>query len=840
MTPSAEIELPTAEHTARAGAVLRIGVRGMSCASCVGNVEGALRALPGVVEVAVNLATEQAQLTYADKEPDLPALVEAVERSGYEPVVETGELAVEGMSCASCVARVEEAIAGVPGVLSANVNLATERASVRYLPASAGLSELAAAVRKAGYEARPAVSGAEAEEAERDARALEQGRLRRDLLLAAALTVPIFAIEMGGHLVPLWRDWLYGGLGRELVWYLLFALASTVQFGPGLRFYRKGWPALLRGAPDMNSLVMLGTSAAYGYSVVATFLPQVLPAGTVHVYYEAAAVIVTLILLGRYLEAIAKGRTSQAIKRLVALQPRSARVLREGEERTVTIEDLRPGDLVLARPGEKIAVDGEVVEGESYVDESMVTGEPMPVAKRSGDTVVGGTLNTSGSFRFRATQVGADTVLAQIVRLVETAQGAKLPIQSLVDQVTRYFVPAVMTVAAVTLVVWLVFGPAPALTFALVNAVAVLIIACPCAMGLATPTSIMVGMGRGAELGVLFRRGEALQGLRDVEIVALDKTGTLTRGRPELTDFESAAGQDGDTLLALLASVERRSEHPIGEAIVAAAEARGLALAEPDRFEALTGLGIRARVEGRELQIGSARFLEQAGVDLGVFGPTAERLAAAAKAPLYVAIDGAPAAVLAVADPIKDSTPGAIEALHGLGVRVAMVTGDGRRTAEAVARRLGIDEVIAEVLPAGKVDAVKGLQAGGRRVAFVGDGINDAPALAQADIGIAIGTGTDVAIESADVVLMSGDLRGVPNALALSRATLRNIRQNLFWAFAYNVSLIPLAAGALYPVSGILLSPVFAAAAMAFSSLFVLGNALRLRRFRGLAGRTTA
>jgi Cu+-exporting ATPase len=681
-------------------------------------------------------------------------------------------------------------------------------------------------------------AAADAAEERETRRAREQVVLGRDLVIAAALTLPIFILEMGGHLIPAWRDFWLDSLGRQGLWVLLFVLASLVQFGPGLRFYRRGLPALLHGVPDMNALVMLGTSAAYGYSAVATFLPQWLPEGTVHVYYEAAAVIVTLILLGRYLESVAKGRTSLAIRRLVALQPRTARRLAEdGSELRVAVAELHPGDRLRVGPGEQIPVDGEVEAGESWVDESMVTGESMPVAKGPGDRLVGGTLNTRGSLSLRATEVGAGTVLAQIVRLVETAQGAKLPIQSLVDQFTRYFVPAVMGVALLTLVLWLSLGPAPALTFALVNAVAVLIIACPCAMGLATPTSIMVGMGKGAELGVLFRRGEALQGLRDVQTVALDKTGTLTLGRPVLSAFEPASGQDSDALLALLAAVERHSEHPLAAAVVAAARERDLPLAEAQGFVAQPGQGVRAQVQGRDILIGTRAFLAEQGVDLGVFAASEGRVLAAARAPVYAAVDGAAAALLAVDDPVKPDSAEAVAALRDLGLRVAMITGDALGVAESVAERLGIDEVVAEVLPAGKVAAVQGLRADGRRVAFVGDGINDAPALAAADVGIAIGTGTDVAIESADVVLMSGELRGVVNALALARATLLNIRQNLFWAFVYNVSLIPLAAGALYPALGLLLSPVFAAGAMAASSLFVLGNALRLRRFRGpLAG----
>ena len=656
--------------------------------------------------------------------------------------------------------------------------------------------------------------------------------LRLAVIIATVLTLPVFALEMGSHFVPGVHEWVMANIGHRESWYLQFALTTLVLFGPGLRFFQKGLPALFRGAPDMNSLVAIGTGAAYGYSVVATFAAGLLPEGTHHVYYEAAAVIVTLILLGRFLEARAKGRTSEAIKRLMGLAPKNARVVRDGEAVEVPLAEVRTGDIVQVRPGERVPVDGEVIEGRSYVDESMITGEPLPVQKGVGSQVGGGTSNKTGAFTFRATKVGADTVLAQIIRMVEEAQGSKLPIQALVDKVTAVFVPIVMGVAALTFAIWLVFGPEPALTFALVNAVAVLIIACPCAMGLATPTSIMVGTGRAAEMGVLFRKGEALQTLRDAKVVALDKTGTLTKGRPELTDFVPAPGFTHDEVLALVAAVEARSEHPIAEAIVDGARRRGLAIAAVEAFEAVPGFGVAATVRGRKVEVGADRYMTKLGYDVSGLLPAATRLAVEGKSPLYAAVDGRLAAVIAVADPIKPTTPEAIEALHRLGLKVAMITGDNAGTAQAIARQLGIDEVVAEVLPDGKVETLKGLRQRLGSVAFVGDGINDAPALAEADVGLAIGTGTDIAIESADVVLMSGDLRGVANAIALSQATIRNIKQNLFWAFAYNASLIPVAAGVLYPAYGLLLSPILAAGAMALSSVFVLGNALRLRGFR--------
>ncbi len=808
--------------------VVSLPIEGMTCASCVGSVEKALRSVPGVQDASVNLATEKAEIAFAAP-VDRSVLVAAVEGVGYGVASSTIDLSIEGMSCASCVGNVERALRAVPGVAEATVNLATERARVR---GTADAAVLVAAIEKSGYEARALRAGApEADEAEvRKER--EQSALRRDFIVAAALTLPVFALEMGSHIVPAVHDLIMSTIGMQWNWYLQFALTTIVLFVPGARFYRKGLPALLRLAPDMNSLVAVGTMAAYAYSLVATFVPALLPEGTINVYYEAAAVIVTLILLGRLLEARAKGRTSQAIKRLVGLQPNTARVRRDGVVTEIATAELAPGDVIEVRPGERIPVDGDVIEGNSFVDESMITGEPIPVAKAPGSPVVGGTINQKGALTFSATAVGGATVLSQIIRMVEQAQGSKLPIQALVDRVTMYFVPVVFGVALFTFFVWFIFGPSPALNFALVNAVAVLIIACPCAMGLATPTSIMVGTGRGAEVGTLFRKGEALQLLKDARVVALDKTGTLTEGTPALTDMEVADGFFRPDVLAMIAAVETRSEHPIARAIVEAAEAEALEIPAITGFESVTGFGVRAEAGGARVEIGADRFMTKLGLDVGPFAGIAARLGDEGKSPLYAAIDGRIAAIIAVADPVKETTPQAIAALHDLGLKVAMITGDNRRTAEAIARRLGIDAVVAEVLPEGKVETVKALKAQYGRVAFVGDGINDAPALAEADIGIAIGTGTDIAIEAADVVLMSGSLKGVPNAIALSQATIGNIRQNLFWAFAYNTALIPVAAGVLYPAFGILLSPVLAAGAMALSSVFVLGNALRLRTWR--------
>ena len=802
-----------------------IQIEGMTCASCVGRVEKALLAIPGVASASVNLATETAQVSY-DVTVDTSVLTQTLTDVGYPAVAEEVTLEIESMTCASCVSRVEKALKAGSGVLDASVNLATETALVRYVAGVTSTSEIAVLASNAGYKAK-AKSSDRADKADR--KATEIKWLGRMTLIAVIFALPVLALEMGSHFIPAVKVFVAEVIGTQNNRLIQFALTTVVLLGPGLRFYTKGFPALFKGAPDMNSLVALGTSAAYGFSLVATFLPGLLPAGTVNVYFEAAAVIVVLILLGRFLEARAKGRTGEAIRKLVGLQAKTARVKRGGQVIELAIEEIVPGDLIQVRPGEKIAVDGEVLTGVSYVNESMITGEPIPVEKTVGTSVVGSTVNGTGALTYRATKVGDDTMLAQIIKMVEQAQGAKLPIQGLVDKITAVFVPIVIGVATLTVLVWLAFGPDPALGLALVAGVSVLIIACPCAMGLATPTSIMVGTGRAAEMGVLFRKGDALQMLQEATIVAVDKTGTLTEGRPALTDLSVADGFKDDDVLRLVAAVENTSEHPIAEAIVQAAKAKGFDLPEIGDFTSITGYGVQASVEGKVILIGADRLMAREGVELGSLASDGEALGKKGKSPLYAAIDGKVAAVIAVADPIKASTPAAIAALHHLGLKVAMITGDNQGTADAIARELGIDQVVAEVLPEGKVATLEALRANGQKLAFVGDGINDAPALAVADVGIAIGTGTDIAIEAADVVLMSGDLRGVVNAFAVSQRTMSNIKQNLFWAFGYNTLLIPVAAGVLYPISGVLLSPVLAAGAMALSSVFVLTNALRLR-----------
>jgi P-type Cu+ transporter len=771
-----------------------------------------------------------------------------------EPI-EIVSFPIEGMTCASCVNRITRFLSEVDGVEHAHVNLATESATVGFDPRRVKVTDLAEAVDAAGYVARveQAASGGEDREiadvaearTERDeAGARHVAALRRRVVVSALLTIPL--------LLGLARMTILPGLPALLNEPLFqLALATPVQFWAAWPFYTGTWKALRHGSADMNTLIAVGTSAAYTYSLAAIVFPSFFrDAGIgrtgvgLPLYFDTAAAIVTLILLGRFLEARARSHTSDAIRRLINLAPRTARVLRDSAEVDVPVGDVRVGDLLRVRPGETIAVDGVVTEGASGVDEGMITGESLPVSKHADDLVIGGTLNTTGTLTFRATRVGAGTVLARIIRLVAEAQGSRAPIQRLADLVTGYFVPAVLGLAVLTFAVWYVFGPAPAFNLALLNTVAVLIIACPCALGLATPTSIMVGTGKGAEAGVLFRNAEALERLGSVAAIVLDKTGTLTEGKPRVTDIVRAPDAPGEIeLLTLVAAAERASEHPLADAIVReATETRGLTLPESSSFVATPGGGISASVGGHSLLVGRSGFLEGLGVDVTQLLGSANELATDGKTPVLVAIDNRPAAVIAIADTLKAGSIQAVAELHRLGIVVTMLTGDNQRTAEAIARSVGIDHVLADVRPDGKAAAVKGLQSDGAVVAMVGDGINDAPALASADVGVAMGTGTDIAMESAGVTLMSGDLRGLVTAIALSHATMRNIRQNLFWAFAYNIVLIPVAMGVLYPFTGILLDPILAAAAMALSSVTVVSNALRLRRFHapGVASDRTA
>ena len=739
-------------------------------------------------------------------------------------------MSVSNMSCASCAGRVDKALRQLPGVLAVDVNLATETAQVTYAPELASRADFIAASTAAGYAAQ-----AQSEDSHDQAQARKQqlaeayGRRSR---FAAVLAAPVLILGMGGHVLPGFEALILAVIGQKANWIIQCIFATAVLFGPGLDFYRRGFPALWRGAPDMNSLVALGTGAAYAFSLIATFLPQVLPEGVSGVYYEPASLIVVLILFGRDLENRAKGRTGKAIQSLLGLRVKTAQVRRAGEFVDCPIEEIVVGDVLSLRPGERVAVDGVVHEGSSYIDESMITGEPRPVEKSTGAALTAGTVNGMGHVIYEVRRVGHDTTLSQIIQLVEQAQGAKLPIKALVDRLTLWFVPMVLTLAFVTVTVWMIWGPAPALPYALVAGVCVLIIACPCAMGLATPTSIMVGTGRAAEMGVLFRKGDALQLLADVDVIAFDKTGTLTRGQPVLTDLDVADGLGRRAALQVMASVEQGSDHPIARAIVMAAAEEGLDLLPIQDGQTYAGLGLSAHVAGEEVILGTERFMRERGLDVKGYHGSAEALASQGKSVIFAARAGQVIALAGVSDALKPSTQGAIARLKAAGITVVMLTGDRRDAALQIAADLGIDQVHAELLPADKSRVLAELKTKARQLAFVGDGINDAPALAAADIGIALGTGTDVAVESADIVLMSGDLLGVVNAIEMSRLTLRNIKQNLFWAFGYNVALIPVAAGALYPAFGMLLSPILAAAAMALSSIFVLANALRLRYVR--------
>ncbi|MFQ6004370.1 MAG: heavy metal translocating P-type ATPase, partial [Woeseia sp.] len=763
---------------------IQFGVQGMTCATCVARVERTLQQQPGVERAVVNFATEKATVVYGSNGIDMGALLDAVNDAGYEPVRSKLGLRVTGMTCASCVSRVERAVRELPGVLSASVNLATERASIEYLPDVISAHDISGAIEDAGYEPEDLDASMRGEQFAGNA---ELMALRKNLYLAAALTFPIVSIAMLPLFVPAVRAAMNSLLPAPAWHWLELALTTPVLFVAGRRFYSQGWAELRHLSPGMSTLVMMGVSAAYGYSLLAILMPGIFPAGTANVYFEAAAVIVTLILLGKYFEARAKGRTSAAIRKLMQLQSKTARVTRDGELMEVPVEQVVPGDLVVVRPGERVPVDGKVTEGASFVDESMISGEPAPVEKSPGAEVVGGTVNKTGAFTFLAERVGDETVLAQIVRMVNEAQASKPPIQQLADRIAGIFVPVVIALAVLTFGIWLTIGPSPAMNYAFVSAVSVLVIACPCAMGLATPTAIMVGTGKGAEMGTLFRRGTALELLARVDTVVLDKTGTLTKGRPELTDLHAIDFSENE-LLALIASVEDQSEHPIAAAIVAGARARGVEWKKAVGFRAEPGYGLKARVAGRKIEVGADRYMRELGLDLEPVRDLAEQLADAAKTPIYAAVDGKLAAVLAVADPLKEGSVAAMRALREAGMGVAMLTGDNRRTAHAIAAQAGIDRVLAEVLPDQKAAEVKRLQDANSKVAFVGDGINDAPALAQADVGVAIGTGTDIAIEVGEVILMSGDLRGIVNAVALAKKTLRTIRLNFFWAYAYNIA----------------------------------------------------
>ncbi|MDH4228391.1 MAG: heavy metal translocating P-type ATPase [Nitrospirota bacterium] len=803
-------------------------VTGMSCAACAARIEKVLGRREGVVSAQVNFGTTSAIVEYDPARLTPADLVATVQQTGYGVAEADADFPIAGMSCAACAARIEKVLGRVDGVLEAQVNFGSGSAHVRHLP-GVGMADLRAAVARAGYtvpEERDPLAAPDAPDpAEREA-ARERQALTRRLLISSLLTLPLLVLGMPG-LFP-----FAAHVPGHLL--LMLVLATPVQFWAGWPFLRGAWAAARHGASDMNTLVAIGTGAAYLYSAVAVLFPSLLEGARGgaegHVYFETAAVIITLILLGRTLEARAKGHTSDAIRRLMGLAPRTARVIRGGTEQEIPLDQVLTGDVVAVRPGQKIPVDGTVAEGHSTVDESMLTGEPIPVEKLPGAAVIGGTLNKTGAFRFTATRVGRDTALAHIIEMVRRAQGSKAPIQRLADKVAGIFVPVVLGIAAAAFLIWYLVGPEPRFVNAMMVCVTVLIIACPCSLGLATPTAIMVGTGRGAEFGVLIKGGESLEHAHRVTTVVFDKTGTLTHGRPEVTDLHVVEGSEAE-LLALAAGVEQASEHPLAQAVLAAADARGVTPAEVQRFEALAGRGVSASVNGHQVLLGNPRLLTERQIAIDPVAGHLERITGEGKTPVLVVRDGRLLGLLAVADREKPEAVAAIAALHRMGLAVAMISGDNRRTAEAVAGRLGIDRVLAEVLPRDKANEVQRLQQAGEVVAMVGDGINDAPALAQADLGIALGTGTDVAMEAADITLMRGNVMGVVTAIELSRRTLRTIRQNLFWAFGYNTAGIPLAAGILYPFTGTLLSPMIAALAMAFSSVSVVTNSLRLKGF---------
>lgn len=795
-----------------------IPITGMTCAACATAVEKTIKGIEGVEDVTVNFASEKATVL-TEKPLDVRGIAEAVKSEGYGVLINKIDFAVKGMTCAACVAAVERALKAIDGVMNATVNLASEKASVEYIPTLVSFTDFKRVIAESGYNAEEITE--EYIDKERELREREFRELKKRFIISACLTLPVIVSSIVS--LPILSNW-----------FALLLLSTPVQFWAGMRFHRAAWSALKHRTSNMNTLISVGTFAAYIYSVIATFLPSLFEKGgiTPDVYYDTSATIITLILLGRLLEAKARGRTSEAIKRLMRLQPKTARVLRDGLEKDVLIGEVTAGETVIVRPGERIPVDGEIIKGFSTVDESMLTGESLPLEKSIGDTVFGGTINKAGSFKLRATKVGSETALGQIIRLVEEAQGSKAPIQRLADKVASVFVPSVISIAIITFIAWFFFAPEGSFPLSLMNFIAVLIIACPCALGLATPTAIMVGTGRGAEKGILIRDAEALELAHKVQCLVLDKTGTITKGQPEVTDIYVSAEMNEKEVLLMAASAERFSEHPLGEAIVREALKRGSEFIEATDFIAIPGGGVKATVRSRHIFIGNQKLMEAEGADIKEFLPVSERFSEEAKTPVFLAIDGKVVAVIAIADTIKEGSIKAIRDLREMGIKVTMLTGDHRKTAQAIARIVGVERLFSEVHPQQKVEVIRSLKKEGKVTAMVGDGINDAPALTEADIGIAIGTGTDIAMEASDITLIKGDLRGVVEAIKLSKQTMRTIRQNLFWAFFYNVIGIPIAAGLLYPFGGPLLNPMIASAAMAFSSVSVVTNSLRLRKKR--------
>ncbi len=805
-----------------------IPVKGMTCVNCAAAIQKDISKLVGVKSANVNFANEKAVVEFEPAAVGLDKFVSSINELGYRAVTETVTIPIIDLDV-SRVPELGKTASSVDGVLKSTVNATAGTIEIEYIPGQIGLRDIRRTIEKAGFRLPQQVEGRSALDIEKEAREKELSELRTKLITSAVLSALV--------LIGSFQDMLpfFTLVPRQTMWLILFTLTTPVQFWAGRHFYQNAWASIKHGSTNMNTLVVVGTSAAYGYSAVLTFCPSALGHFGAHggAYYDTSAVIITLILFGKYLEARAKTRAGEAIKKLMGLQPRTARVIREGNELDIPTEDVEAGDLIVVRPGEKVPVDGVIRNGYSAVDESMLTGESLPVDKKIGDSVIGATINKTGAFTFEATKVGKDTMLSQIVRMVQEAQGSKAPIQRLADYISSIFVPTVITIGLATFGIWYFFGPTETrFTFALVNFIAVLIIACPCAMGLATPTAIMVGTGKGAEQGILFKNAESLERAQKIDTIVLDKTGTLTRGEPRVTDVITN-GMSEQKVLYFAASAEKGSEHPLGEAIVGAALGRGIALEQADEFQALPGHGISARVDGREVLLGNERLMRERGISPASLASEAERLSLRGKTPMFVAVDNRAAGIIAVADTLKEHSAEAVAGLKALGLEVVMLTGDNRRTAEAIAGELGITRVLAEVLPQDKMDMVKKLQGEGRVVAMVGDGINDAPALTQADVGVAIGTGTDVAIEASDVTLIKDDLRAVAAAMRLSHRTMKTIRMNLFWAFFYNVIGIPVAAGVLFPFLGSkgLLNPMFASAAMAFSSVSVISNSLRLRRF---------